>query len=39
MMMRERKPIDKALQRLLDEQAANLGNLTQMTDEERMQMV
>jgi hypothetical protein len=38
-MMRERKPIDKALQRLLDEQVANSGNLIQMTDEERVQMV
>ncbi len=37
--MRERRPIDKALQRLLDEQAANSGNLAQMTDEERVQMV
>jgi acetyl esterase len=33
--MRERKPIDRALRRVLDEQAAALGDTSQMTDEER----
>src|SRR5215471_6747376 len=33
--MRERKPIDKALRRVLDEQAAASGDTPQMTDEER----
>ena len=37
--MLRQKPLDEALRRLLDEQAANSDNLTQMTDEERVQMV
>jgi hypothetical protein len=31
--MRERKPIDEALRRFLDEEAAPSGDLAQMTDE------
>jgi len=34
--MRERKPIDRALRRVLDEQAAASGDTSQMTDEERV---
>ncbi|HEY9603186.1 MAG TPA: alpha/beta hydrolase [Allocoleopsis sp.] len=37
--MRERKPIDPALRRLLDEQAVNSGNLAAMNNQERVQMV
>ncbi len=37
--MRKRKPIDAALRHLLDEQAANSGDLAPMTNEERVQMV
>ena len=36
--MRERKPIDYALRRFLDEQAAALGAPAEMTDEARTRM-
>jgi acetyl esterase len=37
--MRERKPIDQALRRFLDEQAAALGAPVEMTDEARTRML
>jgi acetyl esterase len=37
--MRERKPIDQALRRFLDEQAAALGAPVEMTDEARARML
>jgi acetyl esterase len=37
--MRERKPIDQALRRFLDEQAAALGPPAEMTDEARTRML
>jgi acetyl esterase len=37
--MRERKPIDQALRRFLDEQAAALGAPAEMTDEARTRML
>lgn len=37
--MGERKPIDPALRRLLDEQSVNSGNLASMNNQERVQMV
>jgi acetyl esterase len=39
MQMRERKPIDQALRRFLDEQAAALGAPAEMTDEARTHML
>ena len=37
--MRERKPVDQALRRFLDEQAAALGAPVEMTDEARTRML